>query len=579
MQSAKKALRNEAVRASSDALRFVLEPEPWLRIFTRNVGDLFRKSPPPVWVSAAPGEYWPDALVHRPVAWKAARQSFLAHALVIAAIYALNLAWLNQPQVLPQTPPNQTVVHYEVSEYLPPVNTQKSKPEPPRRARPQKADLELAPQEIVVTNENQISTWQTIIQPSTLTVKQDTPLPNLIASTAIPGAPIAMNHPMQVLPVNVPQIAEPAEPVVQSRLRPLLFPPAAQPEVAAPAEAPASHRSMPSLPLEGAIIVPPAPDVTARKPDALQLPAQAPPQVAAPAPEAATSHAIQSMPLSLSMAAPQVAPPASTAASRNLSNLGLPAPNTAAVPPAPPVANGNAAQEKALGQMLILNAQPVAPSGPLVVPEGNRPGEFAASPTGHSGATARPEVAQRTLGNSGSRSDIYVAAPPTKVATNSAIASAGSPPTARPLTPDKTEPSHDSVDTRIFGTRRHYSMRLSMPNLTSSTGSWSIRFAELNATHGGADLSAPEAISKVDPAYPQDLMHDRVEGTVVLYAVIHADGSVGGVKVLEGFDDRLNENARKALEQWRFRPGTKDGMPVDIEAVVRVPFRVPRRTF
>ena len=122
-------------------------------------------------------------------------------------------------------------------------------------------------------------------------------------------------------------------------------------------------------------------------------------------------------------------------------------------------------------------------------------------------------------------------------------------------------------------------MRLSMPNLTSSTGSWSIRFAELNAPHGGSDLSAPEAITKVDPAYPQDLMNDHVEGTVVLYAIIHADGSVGEVKVLEGFDDRLNENARKALEQWRFHPGTKDGTPVDIEAVVRVPFKVPRRSF
>jgi TonB family protein len=556
-------------------LRFVLEPEPWLRIFARNIGDLFRKSPPPVWISSAPGEYWHDALVHRPVAWKAARQSFLGHALVMIAIYALNLAWLNQPQMLPQAPPNQTVVHYQVSEYLPPVNTRK--PEPPRRMHPQKADPELAPQEIVVTNENHISTRQTIVQPSSLTLKQDVPLPNLIASAAIPGAPMAMNHPMQVLPINVPQIAEPAQPAVQSRLHPLLFPPAAQPEVAAPAEAPASHRAMPSLPLEGAIVVPPASDVSARKPDALQLPAQAPPPVAAPAPEVATSHAIQSMPLS--MAAPQVAPPAPASASRNLGTLGLPAPNALAVPPAPPVVNGNATQEKVLGQMLVLNAQPVAPSGPLVVPEGNRPGEFAASPSGHAGATARPEIAQRTIGNSGSPADIYVSAPPAKVASNTVVASAGSPPTARPLTPDKTEPPHDSVDTRIFGTRRHYSMRLSMPNLTSSTGSWSIRFAELNATHGGADLSAPEAISKVDPAYPQDLMHDRVEGTVVLYAVIHSDGSVGEVKVLEGFDDRLNENARKALEQWRFRPGTKDGMPVDIEAVVRVPFKVPRRAF
>ncbi|HEY2114438.1 MAG TPA: energy transducer TonB, partial [Candidatus Angelobacter sp.] len=560
---------------SAAGLRFVLEPEPWLRIFARNIGHLFRKSPPPVWISFAPGEYWPDALVHRPVAWKATRQSFLGHALVIAAIYALNLAWLNQPQTLPEMPPNQTVVHYEVSEYLPPVNTQKAKPAPPRRALPHKANPELAAQEIVVTNENHISTRQTIVQPSQFVVKQDTPLPNLIASTGIPGAPVALNHPMQVLPVNVPQIAEPAQPVAQSRLRPLMFPPAARPEVAAPTESPANHRVMPSLPLESAIVVPPSPDIAARKPDALHLPAQAPPQVAAPAPETATNHMLQSMPLPMS--APQIAPPAPATAGRNLGALGLPMQAAAAVPPAPPVANGNAAQEKSVGQLLVLNAQPIAPSGPLVVPDGNRPGEFAASPAGHSGATARPEIAQRDSGSTVSPSNIYVSAPPAKVPSNTVIASAA--PSTHPLTPDKSEPAHDSVDTRVFGTRRHYSMRLSMPNLTSSTGSWSIRFAELNPTHGGADLSAPEAITKVDPAYPQDLMHDRVEGTVILYAVIHADGSVGDVKVLEGFDDRLNENARKALEQWRFRPGTKDGLPVDVEAVVRVPFKVPRREF
>ena len=574
MQSAKKAASNEAFTASAAGLRFVVEPEPWLRIFARNIGDLFRKAPPPVWVSSAPGEYWPDALVNRPIAWKAARQSFLGHALAILAIYALNLAWLNQPQILPETPPNKKVVHYEISEYLPPVN--KTKPEPPRRARPQKADPEFAPQEIVVTNENHISTRQTIVQPGNLVLKQDTQLPNLIASTGIPGAPIALNHPMQMLPVNVPQIAEPAPPVAQSRLRPLLFPPAARPEVAAPTESPANHRVMPALPLESAIVVPPAPDVTARKPDALQLPAQAPPPVAAPAPEAAANHTLQSIPLS--PAAPQIAPPAPAAASRNLGQLGLPMQGSVAVPPASPVASGDTAQEKTLGQMLVLNAQPVAPSGPVVVPEGNRPGEFAASPSGHAGASARPEIAQHDSGNTSSPSNIYVSAPPVKVPNNSVIASAASP-FARPLAPDKTDLPRDSAETRIFGTRRHYSMRLSMPNLTSSTGSWSIRFAELNATHGGADLSAPEAISKVDPAYPQDLMHDRVEGTVVLYAVIHTDGSVGDVKVLEGFDDRLNENARKALEQWRFRPGTKDGQPVDVEAVVRVPFKVPRREF
>jgi len=433
-----------------------------------------------------------------------------------------------------------------------------------------------------VTNENHISTRQTIVQPSSLILKQDTPLPNLVASTQVPGAPMAMNHPMQVLPVNVPQIAEPAQPVAQSRLRPLLFPPALQPQVAAPAGTTASHRAMPALPVESSIVVPPAPDVSARRTDALQLPAQSP-TVAEPAAETASGRALQSIPLPLG--APQVAPPAPTAASRNLGNVGLPSQDARAVPPAPPVLNGNAAREKAIGQLLVLNARPAVPVDPVVVPQGNRPGEFTASPSGHAGATARPEIKEGNAtitpgraGNGNSPADIYVSEPPTKV-TGNVVASAALP-APRPLTPDKTEPPRDSVDTKVFGTRRHYSMRLSMPNLASSTGSWSIRFAELNATaHGGSDLSAPEAITKVDPAYPQDLMHDRVEGVVVLYAVIHADGSVGEVRVLEGFDERLNENARKALTQWRFRPGTKDGLPVDIEAVVRVPFKVPRRTF
>ncbi len=586
MQLGKKAASNEGFTASDRGLCLVIEPEPWLRIFLRNIGDLFRAEPAPVWVTSRPGEYWADALVHRPVAWAAARQSFLGHALVILAVYALNLAWLNQPQVLPEAPRTQSVLHYELSEYLPEVNPRKAKPEPPRRLRPQKADPEYAPQEIVVTNENHISTRQTIIQPSPVFLKQDVPLPNLVASTPIPGAPMAMNHPLQVLPVNTPQIAPPAQPLAQSSLRPLLFPPAAQPEVVAPAGAAARRHSIQPLPLEGSIVVPPAPDVTARRPDSLQIPAQAPPQVAAPASEVSASHGLQSMPLPVT--APQVAAPAPEAASRNLGNIGLPAQDATAVPPASPVISGNAAREKAIGQMLVLNARPITPIGPVTVPEGNRPGEFTASPSGHAGATARPEIKEGSSttspgrsGSGASPTDVYVAAPPTKVTGNTVVASAALPPSAaRPLTPDRTDQPRDRIDTQVFGTRRHYSMRLSMPNLTSSTGSWSIRFAELNAAgHGESDLSAPEAIRKVDPAYPQELVHDRVEGTVVLYAIIHSDGSVGEVRVIEGFDERLNENARKALLQWRFRPGTKDGTPVDVEAVVRVPFKVPRNSF
>jgi len=292
----------------------------------------------------------------------------------------------------------------------------------------------------------------------------------------------------------------------------------------------------------------------------------------------------------LPLAAPQVVPPAPSAVGRNLSSLGLPSSDPTAAPPAQPVSTGGSAREKDVGQLLVLNASPTAPTEPLKIPEGTRPGEFAASPQGRPGATARPEIqagdstaaADRpgTPGNSDS-GGIYISAPPAKITANAVVAAPPPAPAPRTVTPDKTDgrPA-DRIDTQVFGARRHYSMRLSMPNLSSSVGSWTVRFAELNATGpANDDLSAPEAITKVDPAYPQELMQDRIEGVVVLYAIIRSDGSVEGVRVLEGFDSRLDENARKALEQWRFRPGTKNGQPVDIEAVVRVPFRVRRNSF
>jgi TonB family protein len=159
-----------------------------------------------------------------------------------------------------------------------------------------------------------------------------------------------------------------------------------------------------------------------------------------------------------------------------------------------------------------------------------------------------------------------------------AIVAAPAPPPASARPADI--PSSDRVDRQVFGARKQYSIRLSMPNLTSVTGSWIMRFAKLNSEPGQEeDISAPEPLSKVDPAYPTSMMQDHVQGTVTLYAIIHSDGTVGDVKILDGFDARLDENARLALERWRFRPGTRNGTPVDVEAVVRVPFRPAKQAF
>ncbi len=140
----------------------------------------------------------------------------------------------------------------------------------------------------------------------------------------------------------------------------------------------------------------------------------------------------------------------------------------------------------------------------------------------------------------------------------------------------------------LFMDREVFAMAVNMPNVTSRAGSWVIRFAEHRPRRGGRNrrskaaadpaaqevLSAPAPRVKVDPKYIASAMEEGVEGTVILYALIRADGTVGAIRVMAGVDDRLDESAVAALSKWRFQPATKGGNPIGVDAVVEIPFRL-----
>ena len=133
---------------------------------------------------------------------------------------------------------------------------------------------------------------------------------------------------------------------------------------------------------------------------------------------------------------------------------------------------------------------------------------------------------------------------------------------------------------QIFAAKRVYTMNVNLPNLSSSTGSWILNFSELRTNPGApriasSDLSGPVPVKKVDPKYPPTLISDHVEGEVVLYAVIRGDGSVDSIQLVHGIDEQLDANAMSALGQWKFRPAARLGEPVELEAIVHIPFRVP----
>ncbi len=85
--------------------------------------------------------------------------------------------------------------------------------------------------------------------------------------------------------------------------------------------------------------------------------------------------------------------------------------------------------------------------------------------------------------------------------------------------------------------------------------------------------SAPVAISRHTPKYPEAAREQGVEATVVVRFVVGPDGSVERVKIIKGHP-LLDSAVTAAVRSWRFKPGTYDGHPVAMWRSARFPFRL-----
>ena len=92
----------------------------------------------------------------------------------------------------------------------------------------------------------------------------------------------------------------------------------------------------------------------------------------------------------------------------------------------------------------------------------------------------------------------------------------------------------------------------------------------------GNGVTAPRIVREVKPNYTRDAMDAKIQGAVWLEAVVLEDGTVGTVKVTKSLDTEhgLDEEAVKAMKQWTFKPGTKDGKAVPVQIEVEMTFRL-----
>lgn len=587
-----------AVRPQSQPVpRLLVELPPRSEVFLRNLRDVvFPPRLEPLELSSYPAPFWSDVFVSRSLPWSRFLQSAVYHVVAGVIIVGLSHLFAMQPRVVRPEPAfdHSQVIYYQAAEYLPPIDTR-----PVRSRSSAKADPVPSPQPIISVPRESDNRSQTIVAPPSIRLKRDVAMPNVVAWADRQ---------------QKPKLAIPDSPLVPAAEIRRLAPTVDNSVVTPPPDAARLEHRRASSNLQSSVVAPP-PDVRADNTHAATPGLQ--PDLIAPPPTVDSSSTrrlgdINIAPSSVIAPAPQLPVAAQrTAPGGNLT--GAMSPQVVPPPPSVPGSASGGVSAGSRGNLIALNLHPSV-TGPPDPPSGNRRGTFGAAPEGHSGASGSPGssgsntgVAPNSAGSSGASTPhagnvpagLYVGSPKPSAApivgNPATVAPANSvnpnlmagvrPPrvsSARPMQPENatklTEPERV-----IFGNRRFYSVTLNMPNLNSGGGSWVIRFAELkhdsstqDASAPHTDLSEPMATRKVDPAYPLQLMRENVHGTVILYAVIHADGSVGNVKVLRGVDDRLDRYATEAISQWKFDPATKNGSPVDVEATFQIPFRPTR---
>jgi TonB family protein len=537
-------------------LQLLVAPDSWPRNFLENLRELFRRGGS---VStrgeseAAEGEssadFWPDVFVQSGLPWMRFLQSGGYHVLAILLIWAGSRFLALQPRAVSLSPITQAdVVYYTPAEYLPPIDTR-----PRHTASAKKADPEVSAQPIISVPREADNRKQTVAAPPKVRLREDVALPNVVSWTEKAKVPIA--------PAPVVMASE------ISRLAPRV---------------------------EQSVIAPP-PDVRDKVRD-MKGPQMA---VIAPPPSVETDATRRVGDLEIGRSAVIAPAPQLSLDAQRAGRSPTPLSGDAAQVIAPPPSVRGSQGARSPRSMIALSLHP-AVSAPVAPAAGNRRGNFATAPEGHAGASGAAGSANGKGNGTGAKgassadlpAGLYVGKSDRYAVNPNLLASARPPRVSSRMLKPEAESKLTDEERAVFGSRKFYSLSLNMPNLNSAGGSWVIRFAALKdakpSDSGSAvrsaetdataqDLSAPSAVRKVDPAYPTELMRQNVSGTVILYAVIRSDGSVGKIRVLRGVDERLDRYASDAIAKWKFDPATKNGAAVDVEATFWIPFK-PSRT-
>jgi len=107
--------------------------------------------------------------------------------------------------------------------------------------------------------------------------------------------------------------------------------------------------------------------------------------------------------------------------------------------------------------------------------------------------------------------------------------------------------------------------------IISSTPSMMPRVATPQRVRASSGLSSGLLVKKVNPEYPEEARRGRIQGTVVLHALISKAGDIETLEVVSG-DPALAPEAIRAVKQWKYKPYLLNGNPVEVDTQILVNF-------
>ncbi len=304
------------------------------------------------------------------------------------------------------------------------------------------------------------------------------------------------------------------------------------------------------------------------------------PRKAFVAPPAAQQEARLPLPVSVSeMPAPDVSI-TGTSSMRSALPDGLGAPTFSKGAPPPPNATPGTSNNPGNGKVDIAIAG-LHPSDKLKgLPEGSRPGQFS-----QAAALGEPSTGEvtgdglRVPGLSVHEDRSRIAEPPHVNPNRKAVMyadrvrSISMSTLSVPLRPaSRTIPR--SIEARFQG-RYVYTMVIPIENLQGYSGDWILWFAEHESRpNETTNVRAPVPFRKFETVEPL-LPGSRTELRVQVAAMIKKDGKIDSFSILRLMSPTLEQAVLQDLACWEFKPATRDGVAVDVDVVLEIPFSLP----